>query len=522
MSTVENQIKPSASPIPKRKLRDILYYLAAFFMPSILLFNLYNRNRVENHIVFEHLLIVAGAFAIGGLLVFIIFKCVSGSIEGALLLSIIFWLCFWLFEIIFSFAVQYSTALSNTGLMILLIMGLAFVAIFFRRYEPPFSNIRPAFNVLALSLIVMFILNLTPAVNHELALSRGRADREFYIKQDFVVDATLPNPDIYWVHVDGMMSMETVESFWGECLNWLRDELYVRGFVVYPNSSFLGGQTTFSMPALLSPTFYDQYFSQILEEHKMNTQAERGLIVNEILTADGISLENDVFRYQELFSALSLAGYDFVLHRGSFPTGVVQSIDRLQAYKHGGYIYSTSTDMWQTFLRTDLPLLLNLTTPLDIPEPNRQVFEIRENSNYAPSFFWASIFSAHAKSWHHFDPMFTELTIESQQRYYRYPIPYEHAARIMLNIIDDILSENPAAVIVLQSDHGFHRNITQTYMISIGYSLEQVLELVYSSFSAVRIPPEYGGLDTPIAPLNIARELVNRFVGENYTLLPSN
>jgi hypothetical protein len=57
-------------------------------------------------------------------------------------------------------------------------------------------------------------------------------------------------------------------------------------------------------------------------------------------------------------------------------------------------------------------------------------------------------------------------------------------------------------------------------MYGQGYTKEQIVELMHSVFSAVRIPDEYGGLDEPIAPLNITRELINRFVGDNYELLP--
>jgi len=54
----------------------------------------------------------------------------------------------------------------------------------------------------------------------------------------------------------------------------------------------------------------------------------------------------------------------------------------------------------------------------------------------------------------------------------------------------------------------------------MGWSDEDVRRQQLSAFSAVRIPQIYGGLDAPLDPRNISRELVNRFVGENYELLP--
>ena len=48
------------------KLSGLIYWLAVLFMPSILLFNLYNQNHIENHIIFTHVLILAGVLAIMG------------------------------------------------------------------------------------------------------------------------------------------------------------------------------------------------------------------------------------------------------------------------------------------------------------------------------------------------------------------------------------------------------------------------------------------------------------------------
>ena len=101
-----------------------------------------------------------------------------------------------------------------------------------------------------------------------------------------------------------------------------------------------------------------------------------------------------------------------------------------------------------------------------------------------------------------------------------YPAALEHMTQRILYLVDNAIEQNPNTVIIIQADHGFHLQPTQEYLLNQGYSLEQVLELIHSVFSAVRIPQEYGGVEAPIAPLNISRELVNRFVGENYTLLP--
>jgi hypothetical protein len=82
-----------------------------------------------------------------------------------------------------------------------------------------------------------------------------------------------------------------------------------------------------------------------------------------------------------------------------------------------------------------------------------------------------------------------------------------------------VLEHNQEAVIVLQGDHGIHMQPSHNHMANIGFHEEEILELFDSVISAVRIPPQYGGLDEPLDPLNITRLLVNRFVGENYEML---
>ena len=141
-----------------RKLNNVLCLLAAFFMPSILLFNLYNRNRVANHIVFLHVLVIAGILAVVGVLIFMVFKLITDS-GGGLLLAIIFWLCFWSFESMLAVAVRYSASLSDIGFMVLLGIGIVFIALCLRRYKPPFDKIRPAFNMLAVCIIALFFFN---------------------------------------------------------------------------------------------------------------------------------------------------------------------------------------------------------------------------------------------------------------------------------------------------------------------------------------------------------------------------
>jgi len=194
-----------------------------------------------------------------------------------------------------------------------------------------------------------------------------------------------------------------------------------------------------------------------------------------------------------------------------------------QSFEHITGVYAYVANAWYRFLADvgDLPELLNKTTPLNIPPITERVaIEINQPSyNYdeSPHFLWKELLYTHMNHvWRH-DPYASR---GDPTAIHVYPLAFEEAAKRMLYLVDVAIERNPNTVIVLQADHGFHRYRTQLYLLDQGYNMEQVLELIHSVFSAIRIPPKYGGLDTPIAPLNISRELINRFVGENYTLLP--
>ena len=529
------------------KLRVFLYYIAATLTPSIFLFFLYNQNHRENHIVFGHVLILAIVFAMVGLVIFIVFKFAVAGEEGALGLSLMFWLAFWLFEVLLNLTRIFTILTEPRRLMVLLLVFFLISPVLFRRLGASFEMMRPVFNILAVCLIGIFLFNFIPGINHEISVARAREqiaeakEREempFYIKKDFIIDSNLPTPDIYWIHIDGMMNIETVESFWGLCYEHFREEIEERGFLIYREAMLNAGSTYPALTALLSPAFYDSFFGELLARKETLLQVEQRGALWEELAQVGLTYAEDIMPYLELFHGLALRGYAISTPEwGEMPT----SFEHLIVASNSGI-----RDWWENLQTGYLPELLSMTTPLNIHTnienvPNGSILDEGVLNGNVPdesvpneiahlehgvepvaSFVWWIIHDAH---------MYSIGTIAMEQdptlnerdytRYDLYPVGFERAVERTLGLIDEILDRNPNAVIVLQSDHGFHYGETQQYLLEKGYSLEQVLELNNSVFSAVRIPPEYGGLESPIAPLNISRELMNRFVGGNYELLPS-
>ena len=503
---------------PKVKLYNAIYYVSALFLPSILLFNLYNNNRVENHLIFWHVLMLAGIFAVVGLLAFLFFRFATGNLESAFLLSILFWVFFWLFENLFGFVAYFIPNIRRY--VILAILGACLITAVFllRRFKPPHAKIRPALITLAACFILLFFFNLIPGISHMITLQRNRApDMEFpqYIKHEFIIDENLPSPDIHWVHLDGMMSLETVERFWELDLNAFREELALRGFLIYENALLNAGFTDAAMPALLSPEFYDSFLSDSLIEAEGLFKNNAAQVLDHALTNAGLTFYNDIFTNLELLNALSVKEYDIII-RNSLDGRLFFYNPYREDFSQPNYLFGR----WHISVFMDLPELLNLTTPLNIdyflsPYHTNSIRDIEKHAQ----FNFSALYYTHVLNWDHYPPPATWADTD-WTAVHLYPSAYEKMTEAVLNHIDSIIGANPDSVIVLQADHGFHVENTQQFMLDQGYSLEEVLELIYSVFSAVRIPPTYGGLDAPIAPLNISRELVNRFVGVNYELLP--
>jgi len=487
------------------------YYAAAALMPGIRLLDLFNRNWAEYHLVFSHALILTGALAVAGLSLFLVLRSFTGSEEGGLLISALCWLCFWLSEDLFVMTLIFNRFRSFAAFMG---AGLILAAAALRWRKPRFAKIRPAFNALAISLVALFVFNLIPAIHHASVLFRARgamvgtehSERPFYIKRDFQVNPALPSPDIYWFHLDGMMSLETVERFWGEPREHLRGEFARRGFLIYENALLNAGFTDAALPALFSPAFYDSFLGALLAENETELRASRTRQVIRALSSAGLIFARDIVARYELFNALIARGYEFELPDFGANLPV--------------FVYSLSPS--QRFLTGDWLTLLPAAAYFhNLFGGNNYVeVEVRQfDCGFYPiaRFVFKSFAYTHMTQVWSLDPNLARMDLTAV---HLYPAAFERIAHRALYYIDAILEQNPNAVIVLQSDHGFHYYQTQRHLIDQGYSLSQVLELMHSVFSAVRIPPQYGGLDAPIAPLNISRELVNRFVGENYVLLP--
>ena len=559
--------------------KNILFYLAAFLLPNIFLFFLFNSNKILNHLVFGHFVVLGLILSILSICILIFYRKITNTIEGALVILLASWVFFWLFEPIRSIFITYSAPLRSMAVLASLAGVIVAQLWLFRKYNLVLRKFRRAFLSLAIIINALFVYNFAPALYTEVLVLLANpppAEQPWRIKRDFVVDDSLPNPDIYWFHMDAMMGFSAMEKYFGDSLDELRAELIKRGFVINYDAKLRAGATLLAVPALLSPEFFDSYLSYRLAEVVDMLRIPRLEELMRRFQLDRLNLYEDVEPYHEFFHAFMAAGYTTVIISPFYSLGL-RPIDRFYARcdRYPLIIKSENKRRINVLGIKNLTQLIISTTPFfhfgdfitewineqtfnrsksfvgiysfdfrkPIPMHYDVVNRIAKNSSLGETGIWLErwiyrrlydsffipspkvVYVVNAIAHCPYDLIYETGKLENPSPDNPYAVDllylpqYKYAAEVMLRMIDMVLEHNPNAIIVLQGDHGIH-GPGQEYLIEQGkWTNCQILEMNFSVISAIRIPPQYGGLDEPVDPLNITRLLVNRFVGENYNLL---
>jgi len=536
-----------------RDYNKILHYTSIVTMPNIFLFNLYNQN--HSHIQLNHVVILAIILALVSALGRGVVRLLTRSDEGSIFCLLLLWIIFWFFESIRARLPINSSVVFLAGTAIVLFC----VVMLLRFLSGKLQKRRIIFATVSGISILLFVLNAFPAVIPALGESTSSdSENNWQIRKYFDVDITSPHPDIYWLHMDGMLSLKSVEYYFNEPQDELRERLIDLGFVINEDAELYADLTARAVPALLSPDFYDSYLHELFAEGRYLLRNDRTTLYTEAIFRDGISFANDIAPYHELFRSFLQVGYTATMVAMLEPSmfTVIDQFYRLTSNNYTIDLFSNEDGISERHFLIDaiyLIELLSLMTPVPsrfvsaiehrniewqaIPDyesridslttttlnlsHERQIYraliDLFKSINPNPSLAYVTLNFTHAWVW--------GWQIDSDRDgYYAtnldlYPIAYNYSAYVMLNVIDMILERNQDAIIIIQADHGLHLPDTQMALLEEELTEEDVLHLYNSVISAVRIPERYGGLDAPLAPLNITRELINRFIGDNYQLL---
>ncbi|MDR0221117.1 MAG: hypothetical protein LBI54_06925 [Lachnospiraceae bacterium] len=569
---------------PSHRAERLLYIIAVAVTPSIPLFFLYAQNFTEG-LQFRHFLILGALLGAASLFLYLLISKLLLRRRRTMILLTCFWAFFWFFGGIKNLAARGNSQFPDRRIAICLLFLL--IALAFVLYQTKMNRL--VANVTAMVLCLLFVFNFTPEALAVYAGERQRSENTasgelpYEIKTDFYVDGGLPHPNIYWLHMDGMMGFSAVAQYFGDPQTELKNALSQRGFVINENARLEGSYTDLAIPSLLSPLFYDSYLGEKLAAVTQLTRRFRQEIISSAMQQDGFAI-TDIHSYHEALTAFAEAGYtnlgnsaiimrsadvDMEVTGKNVTVGLREIREQQIAFDKASdfkdlvadasvlSLFKPSINNWMEKME---PIRTNV---LPIPEyPETVNMYVTGSSDSADGMsdavramrYATTVQTPHFLFFSNSTPHFARINgykigtvvydeyierafiYDENGNIYKEPQDdpghprlyypqHIYAVKEMLAQVDTILTYDPGAVIVIQGDHGIHgigrgRGYNSEFMSARGYSVEDQLNMNLQVMSAVRIPPQYGGLAEPLDPLDITRYLVNHFVGEgNYEYL---
>jgi hypothetical protein len=573
------------------QLDDRLIYLAAAaLVPSIPLFYLYNRNAAQG-LLFRHFLMTGGVLSVISIVINLLLLVSKLTHKGShrIIIITLFWVAFWFFT-----SLSRIIPGGNDSDIFYLLLSICIIGYFLDGID---IN-RLVTNTIAILLCLMFAFNFVPGA---FAVSRSKMRKvyneltgkmPYELKTKFTVDWNLPKPNIYWLHMDGMMGFDMVERYFNDSLTELKNDLAKRGFVINKNARLDIGYTYAAIPAMTSPVFFDSYLaSEFIRVAKL-TRVPRQTSISTSMEEKGFSLE-DIYPKIEILKALSDAGYVNIgngyIARAKNMDVLIDGVDVITGFDEGVEVITGFDNVRESNNRFNMLIefkeLITDASVLSVAKPIiDEIFEKKRptkisqplpayqetvdkyvtgfsdldvamakvikaikyvTSVQSPHFVYFVNMTAHCSEVNStvirgviYDTfigrtfIFDEngnaykVQLDDPNDVHLYLPQYKYAVKQMIAQIDTIIEDDPNAVIIIQADHGIHGigpgpdYYDSRFMFTRGYSLEDQLNLNLSVLSAVRIPPQYGKLSQPLDPLDIARYLVNNFVGKgNYDYL---
>lgn len=462
--------------------------------------------------------------------------------------------------------------------IVLMILAVAaFVLYLLRHFERDMQKPVTLFSII---LALLLVVNLLPIVKTGFDVKLRVQEKEIPYQTDFFIDsAKTDTPNVYWIHADGMTSVNVVKKYFNEDQSEFLSGLAARDFSINPSAHFeAGAATVMAIPALTSPYAYDTWLSDYTVTHETAKAARTYAFLEKL---------REVRSHNEMIAAFDKKGYASsvislsgeIYYRPAFNGSfydIANSVDEIEIYngdeklsEKGLLLQNLSANMRKVsyFLELAFELLYKMVflvlpsestedlmqygyrvvgavAPFTTKMPEEMMEQILPSSSTAidesdrktiRSLYdilhrdvQAQKLSVITQGTAHYPFKMDENGVLADYKYSKNPIYYypQHAfaAKLLINMVDMILEADPDAVIVIQGDHGLHGNTEKQFKTAFGKDADAI-ELWNGTMSAIRVPEKYRTGEEHYAlenPLNISRYLVNSFVGENYEYLPPN
>lgn len=378
-----------------------------------------------------------------------------------------------------------------------------------------------------------------------------------------VVDKNMGSrPNIYYVHCDGMMSMEAMTKYFDYNDKILNDYLESNNFIINRNVVLpIGHRTQKSLVALFNPYYYDKKEKKFLDEYEKNTDNPK-YKVNNYITYEEI---RDKRLNSELLQGLSSAKYttygvglysqysslntDYYYDFNYFGSSrkhneknlklslIDNSVDKKILSNYIDYQIISDINPKETFIKdvgfdffaSKFKSVKNKEIDLSNYKylnstSNEKTKKIVEGLSYTfddtrdNKFVFVDFDLNHL--YISFDKEGNE--IEGYDNFKdAYRDNYTYISYLLTDLVQYIKDNDNNSIIVLQSDHGIHILDCNELKELLNVDDNDCYDIRNSMFSSIYVPDEYmsGNEDVLGNPLNISRYLINNYVGENYKYL---
>lgn len=411
--------------------------------------------------------------------------------------------------------------------------------------------------IFIISTMFLYSITLTTINLSTMIIKSKGYDPEIVIN----VDENTKNPNIYYIHCDGMMSFDGIEEYFDYDNKYLKS--YLKDYYVNSDATLVAGhRTQRALVALFNPEYYDKFFNDYLnqlEDTYLGKKKQTDYFV------DYYELEKKRFN-NELFQAFQKKGYTTVgigEYNAYTSLDVNYFYDFFNSYRDDRYLdvdnsqlrlisnesnelsrklYVRFSNNKKILKRTILSDLLVGYIPLDYEEIDYNGIDVSDylniNKVYKSDNYWIpkAIIKGLDDSMkidnnrltfidfnmNHDPYLFTKdgnvVNVDDAWNVDNYLGNYIYASYILTDILKYIRSNDSDAIIILQADHGLHTVDNETMIEYFEVDIEGIQKIRNSVMSAIYIPKKYlnGDEDYLDNPLNISRYLVNNFVGNNY------
>jgi hypothetical protein len=518
--------------------------LVSILPPWVFLFYLYRQN--AEYVSYRHVFITALFLTLAAGILHVLVALVVRSSQAAMILTNLLWVLAFVLKPVYG-TLSGVFGLRLTYLIYVLcvfLLGVALLLFLVQRFIK-----RKEFTlIVAVFWLVMFTLNFIPATFSY--VSDGTQERSgTIVKTSFVVNGGSPSPNIYWFFMDGMLGFDAFDYLFHDSQMDLSNRLTERDFTINRGAQFETFHATINAcPSLMSPCWYDTVMAPALASIDLNNYASKMSFKYKNQNSLGTIQAR---QKNELIAAFTAKGYQT---NAIIPGGNIFLPSTTRFYVRGKDIRNNNIEVEKYNQIVEFDQLEELFYVTSIFK-SRALFPITEPlfgfirkivldidilpsasddttlyldplleilSSPSPRLTIMHNLTAHFPFMYDEDgTMISGRTSNEQMDSNNYPPQHRLAARKLLEYIDLIIAHEPDAIIVVQADHGLHGNETRDLLLASGKTDGNVRLVQNSTISAVRIPEKWGGGDAPLEPLNIARFLVNRFVGENYRILTS-